>query len=133
MAFVYRYPSGIQSGKLWLELEKAWTLPNDNFMAHSHEYMEMTLITHGNGWHRVAGQEHLTTPGDVIIVPPGVVHSYFRSRNQTHRKLSFRPGHFAGTPARSARHVRGHSPRSFLYWTKPPVKSRSSTTWPVCA
>ena len=91
MAFVYCYPPGIQSGKLWLELEKAWTLPNDNFMAHSHEYMEMTLITHGNGWHRITGQEHLTTPGDVIIVPPGVVHSYFRSRNQTHRNFHFDP------------------------------------------
>ncbi len=91
MAFVYRYPSGIHPGKMWLELEKPYTLPNDDFMAHSHEYMEMTLITHGNGWHRVARQEHLTTPGDVIIVPPGVVHSFFRSRNQTHRNFHFDP------------------------------------------
>lgn len=91
MAFVYRYPPGIHAGQMWLELEKPYTLPNDDFMAHSHEYMEMTLITHGNGWHRVAGQEHLTTPGDVIIVPPGVVHSFFRSRNQTHRNFHFDP------------------------------------------
>jgi AraC-like DNA-binding protein len=91
MTHLYRYPPGIQAGKLWLELEKPWTLPNDDFMAHSHEYMEMTLITHGPGWHRVAGQEHVTAPGDVIIVPPGVVHSFFRSHGQTHRNFHFDP------------------------------------------
>jgi AraC-like DNA-binding protein len=91
MAFVYRYPPGVQPGDLWLELEKPYTLPNDQFMAHRHEYMELTLITHGTGWHRVANQEHLTAPGDVIIVPPGVVHSFFRSKNQTHRNFHFDP------------------------------------------
>jgi AraC-like DNA-binding protein len=91
MAYIYRYPKGTKTGHQWLELEKAWRLPNDDFMPHSHEYMEMTLITEGNGWHRVGRQEHLTTPGDIIIIPPGIVHSYFRSRNQVHRNFHFDP------------------------------------------
>ena len=91
MTFTYRYPPGKKPGSLWFELEKPYTLPMNDFMPHQHEYMELTLITHGTGWHRVGELDHATAPGEVIIVPPRTIHAYFRSRKQTHRNFHFDP------------------------------------------
>jgi AraC-like DNA-binding protein len=91
MIFTYRYPRGKKPGDLWFELEKPFSLPTHEFMPHKHEYMELTLVTHGTGWHRISDLDHSTAPGEVIIVPPGVVHSFYRSRKQTHRNFHFDP------------------------------------------
>ena len=91
MTFTYRYPPGKKPGNLWFELEKPYTLPMNDFMPHDHDYMELTLITQGTGWHRVGGIDHPTAPGEVIIIPPRTVHAYFRSKKQTHRNFHFDP------------------------------------------
>ncbi len=91
MIFTYRYPLGIREGSGWLHLEPHFTLQAETFFAHTHEFMEITLISEGKGRHRCAGKGHDTMAGDIIVCPPGLAHQYVDSSGQSHRNIHFDP------------------------------------------
>ncbi len=58
--FVKRIPKGTHSQR--------------NF--HDHEYTELVIIAEGSAVHLLDGQSHRVKRGDVLLVHPGVLHSY---------------------------------------------------------
>lgn len=49
---------------------------HENRCFHEHDTMELAIITEGNGLHILDGKEALVRKGDVLLIPPHIVHAY---------------------------------------------------------
>lgn len=74
------------------------TLPYDDERAKSkalaHEYIEVGVVTQGNGVHCIDGNTVPCKSGDIYVVPPGISHEYFLlcpGDELIVRKLLFKP------------------------------------------
>jgi AraC family L-rhamnose operon transcriptional activator RhaR len=48
---------------------------------HSHDFIELVIVLGGTGLHRIAQGEQVVEQGDVFVIRPGAVHSYWECRN----------------------------------------------------
>ena len=53
----------------------------DDMPVHSHEFVEIVVVTGGEAVHRMLDREHLVVVGDVFVVWPGTTHAYQRVDN----------------------------------------------------
>lgn len=53
-----------------------------NFPLHWHDEFELIWIQSGNGYFRVLSQEFLCKENDILIIPPGTIHSIRQNENE---------------------------------------------------
>lgn len=48
---------------------------------HNHDFFEINIVMKGKGVHQIDKASFAVTPGDVFVIPPMVVHSYYDTEN----------------------------------------------------
>ena len=43
---------------------------------HSHDFLELVVVTHGSGIHNFNGEQFRLAAGNIFVIMPGVTHSY---------------------------------------------------------
>jgi quercetin dioxygenase-like cupin family protein len=76
-----------------LQMENVWTRPDHRTAPHRHPGMEETWeIVSGRAGFRIGDDELVAGPGDVVVAPPGVVHSAWNeSGGETTLRITMRP------------------------------------------
>ena len=57
-------------GSHWRSVESEWSYPQ-----HEHPLLELNLVIEGHQWTEINGQVYEQGPGELLIIPPGIVHS----------------------------------------------------------
>lgn len=47
-----------------------------NIDFHDHDFLEINVVFAGTGYHYIENQRFAAVPGDVFVIPPGVLHAY---------------------------------------------------------
>ena len=58
---------------------RAFLFKDYSIEPHSHDFYELNIVLHGKGTHRIEGVSFEVKTGDVFVIPPMTVHSYFDS------------------------------------------------------
>ena len=76
-----------------LELELVWPRPGERAAAHVHPEMEERYeVREGTAAFRIGDEERTAGVGEVVTVPPGVVHlAWNPTEEPVHLKVEFRP------------------------------------------
>jgi AraC family L-rhamnose operon regulatory protein RhaS len=64
--------------------------PHDETVYHTHHFSELALVIKGKGVHKYQGDEREIHRGDILFIPPGHLHGYFKGNNLTVYNLLFR-------------------------------------------
>ncbi len=59
---------------------------------HTHEFLELNLITQGQGWHELSGRRMQVERSDVFVIPSGIIHSYGCDHGLDVLHILLRPG-----------------------------------------
>lgn len=60
--------------------------------SHTHEFLELNLITSGSGWHELSEGRMRVQTHDVFVIPSGVVHAYGSDQGLDVLHILLRPG-----------------------------------------
>ena len=76
-----------------LEMENTWTRPDHRTAPHVHPKMAETWeVVSGRAGFRIGDAELVAGPGDVVVAPPGVVHSGWNEADgETVLRITMRP------------------------------------------
>lgn len=69
-----RYLKGTNVGIAFAAMEKT-----ESPASHSHEYEQVTVVVSGCLQLRVGDETRTVTPGDVILIPPGIEHAHLET------------------------------------------------------
>ena len=56
---------------------RAFLYSDYSIEAHNHDFYEINIILHGNGTHQIENSCFRVETGDVFMIPPMTVHSYY--------------------------------------------------------
>ena len=57
-------------------LTKAFQTKKYSFDMHEHDFYEINIILEGSGYHFIENRTITVEPGDMFVIPPGVLHGY---------------------------------------------------------
>jgi AraC family L-rhamnose operon transcriptional activator RhaR/AraC family L-rhamnose operon regulatory protein RhaS len=60
-----------------IENVRAFVYENYCIEPHDHDFYEINIVLHGSGKHVIEGNEISVSKGDVFVIPPQTVHSYY--------------------------------------------------------
>jgi len=60
---------------------RAFEYQDYSISPHDHDFYEMNIISSGSGTHTIENASFRVKPGDVFIIPPGVMHSYVETEH----------------------------------------------------
>jgi len=57
-------------------LTKAFQTKKYSIVMHEHDFYEINIILEGSGYHFIEKRKMVVNPGDMFVIPPGVLHGY---------------------------------------------------------
>ena len=63
------------------QLVRAFGFADYSIEPHDHDFYEMNIVLGGTGYHKIGGTPFKVMRGDVFVIPPMTVHSYYDTQN----------------------------------------------------
>lgn len=92
----YRYLQGFGEKNVAVQVQD-WSRGRDALL-HVHDYTEFIIVVKGCGINRIGDRRYPVVPGDVQMIPPGVLHSFHAMANLRIINLALAPHNLLFTP-----------------------------------